>query len=143
SSIAAGGDIDLARNLIRVADHDKVLPRFPEAEHFGTGLNLAPIQQGLVAGKVLRRCWKCHVEEFHSAESYLSLLDRAKALAPHETLRACFENGWRGRPARPGRRPADRKGHEHGREKGGLIGSTCRSLSVLRVAGRPGPVPPG
>jgi len=29
-SFAAGGDIALARNVIRVSDHDEVLLRFPE-----------------------------------------------------------------------------------------------------------------
>jgi hypothetical protein len=32
-------------------------------------------------------------------------------------LRACFENGWRGRPARPGRRPADRNCRDQRCEK--------------------------
>src|SRR5438552_8404310 len=43
---------------------------------------------------------------------------------------ACFENRWRGRPARParpGRRPADRNCGEQRCEKDVLIGSGCRS----------------
>jgi len=49
---------------------------------------------------------------------------------------ACFENGWRGRPARPGRRPADRNWREQRSEKAVSIGSKCRSRAVRRVAGR-------
>src|SRR5205823_578951 len=46
------------------------------------------------------------------------------------------ENGWRGRPARPGRRPADRNCGEQRCEKAVPIRSNCRSRSVRRVAGR-------
>src|SRR5439155_22366782 len=61
------------------------------------------------------------------------------------TIRACFENAWRGRSARcheimpsarTGRRPADRNCREQRCEKAVLIGSNCRSRSVRRVAGR-------
>ena len=51
-------------------------------------------------------------------------------------LRACFENGWRGRLARPGRRPADRNCRKQRCEKAVPIGANCRSGSVRRVAGR-------
>src|SRR6266498_3900479 len=51
------------------------------------------------------------------------------------SLRACFENGWCGRPARPGRRPADRNCSEQCCEKALLIASNRRSRSVRRVAG--------
>ena len=53
-----------------------------------------------------------------------------------QTSSACFENGWHGRPARAGRRPADRNCGEQRCEKAVLIGSNCRSRSVRRVAGR-------
>jgi len=48
--------------------------------------------------------------------------------------------GWRGRPARSGRRPADRNFREQRCEKAVVIGSNCRSHSVRRVAGRHRPV---
>src|SRR5438552_10771132 len=51
-------------------------------------------------------------------------------------IRACFENGWRRRPACPGRRPADRNCSEQCREKTVPIGSNSRPGSVRRVAGR-------
>src|SRR5438876_12385501 len=51
-------------------------------------------------------------------------------------IRACFENGWRGRPARPGRRPADQNCCEQRCEKAVPIGSNCRPRSVRRVAGQ-------
>src|SRR5438552_13250614 len=47
-----------------------------------------------------------------------------------------LENGWCGRPARPGRRPADRDCREHCCEKALLIASNYRSRSLRRVAGR-------
>ncbi len=44
------------------------------------------------------------------------------------------------RPARPGRRPADRNFREQRFEKAVPIAANCRSPSVRRVAGRHRPV---
>src|SRR6266487_6852654 len=51
-------------------------------------------------------------------------------------VRACFENGWRGPLARPGRRPADRSGRAPPCKQAVPIGSDRGSRSVRRVAGR-------
>ncbi len=80
-----------------------------------------------------------------------------RAIPSEIVLKAWFENGWRpssvarslatgaracllrrvdGRPARPGRRPADRNCRGQPSEKAVPIGSNCRSRSVRRVAGR-------
>ena len=53
-----------------------------------------------------------------------------------QRLRACSENGWCGRLARPGRRPADRNCAEPRCEKAVLITSNRCFRSVRRVAGR-------
>src|SRR5205814_4081769 len=54
----------------------------------------------------------------------------------HGSPRACFENGWGGRLARPGRRPADRSSRAQRWEKAVRIGPNSRSSSVRRVARR-------
>ena len=56
------------------------------------------------------------------------------------SLRACLKKGWHGRPARAGRRPADRNERGCADLKADLIGWRCPSRSVRRVAGRHRPV---
>ncbi len=52
----------------------------------------------------------------------------------HQRLSACLKNGWQGRPARAGRRPADRNERGCAEQKADVIGRRCPS--VRRVAGR-------
>src|SRR5882724_11090107 len=60
----------------------------------------------------------------------------AKSMADMKTtLRACFDNAWRSRLARSGRRLADRKRIEKRCEDSAPVGSNNRSHCVRRVAG--------
>ncbi len=74
-------------------------------------------------------------------QAFQSALSKSRAKASASSgddmgVRACFENGKRGRLARPGRRPADRNGRGLSGEKASFVGSHRHTRSVRRVAGR-------
>ena len=65
AQFAAGRDIDLALEPIRIAQDDEVILRLPEPKHFRAIVLVAPVEQRLVAGKILLGRWPCQVEVFH------------------------------------------------------------------------------
>ena len=66
-----GRNVDLAFHPIRVTDHDEVLLRFPETQHFRAVACVAPVEQRLVTGEVFFGRRKCQVEVVHASRSRL------------------------------------------------------------------------
>jgi len=64
------------------------------------------------------------------------LRERIQAIPEETRLRACLENGWHGRLARPGWRPADRNGSDAPHKTSAVHGFGCPGRSVGQVARR-------
>ena len=92
---------------------------------------------------LLHLVWQAARRSLGSRKSDFGQADSASGcfpLTPALSLRACLKNGWHGRPACAGRRPADRNERGCAEQKADLIGWRCPSRSVRRVAGRHRPV---
>ena len=61
----ARGHVHLGGDLVRVADDDEGLRRFPEAQAFRAFAGLAPVEQRLVRRKIFRRRREREIEPLH------------------------------------------------------------------------------